>query len=222
VLASATPIWENGQVTGYMSIRSSYPPISAGKPSNVYSLLRANKAQAWRCRGRRHPSRSLSDHVAFFTRTLKARLITLMSVQAAFMVIVALAAEFGSGQHEFTVASGIAMAILCLGLLLGGLLGLQTIRAMGGPLERLNGVMANIAQNQFNSRIVIDRDDEIGIALRSVQAMQSKLGFDREEQKDTEKRVAVQRKLDMQRLANDFEGAVGEIIETRVGLIDQA
>jgi methyl-accepting chemotaxis protein len=44
--------------------------------------------------------------------------------------------------------------------------------------------------------------------------MQAKLGFDREEQKDTEKRIAVQRKLDMQKLANDFEGAVGEIIET--------
>jgi len=114
-------------------------------------------------------------------------LITLISVQAAFMVIVALEAEFGSGQHEFTTASGVAMAILCLGLLLGGLLGLQTIRAVGRPLEQLNGAMAKIAQGLFNSRIVIEQDDEIGIALRNVQAMQAKLGFDREEQKDTAK-----------------------------------
>jgi methyl-accepting chemotaxis protein len=74
--------------------------------------------------------------------------------------------------------------------------------------------MAKIAQGEFNSRVIIERDDEIGIALRNVQAMQSKLGFDREEQKDTERRVAVQRKLDMIKLADDFEGAVGEIIET--------
>ena len=46
--------------------------------------------------------------------------------------------------------------------------------------------------------------------------MQAKLGFDRESQKDMEKRVAVQRKSDMHKLAGDFETAVGEIIETVV------
>jgi PAS domain S-box-containing protein len=214
VLASATPIWENGQVTGYMSIRSRLSADQRAEAEHVYALLRANKAQAYRVDAGIIRRRSLSDRLAFFTRTLKARLITLISVQAAFMVIVALEAEFGSGQHEFTTASGVAMAILCLGLLLGGLLGLQTIRAVGRPLEQLNGAMAKIAQGLFNSRIVIEQDDEIGVALRNVQAMQAKLGFDREEQKDTAKRVSIRRKADMVKLADDFEGAVGQIVET--------
>ncbi len=214
VLASATPIWENGQVTGYMSIRSRLSADQRAEAEQVYALLRANKAQAYRVDAGIIRRRSLSDRLAFFTRTLKARLITLISVQAAFMVIVALEAEFGSGQHEFTTASGVAMAMLCLGLLLGGLLGLQTIRAVGLPLEQLNGAMAKIAQGLFNSRIIIARDDEIGVALRNVQAMQAKLGFDREEQKDTAKRVSIRRKADMVKLADDFEGAVGQIVET--------
>ena len=214
VLASATPIWENGQVTGYMSIRSRLSADQRAEAEHVYALLRANKAQAYRVDAGIIRRRSLFDRLAFFTRTLKARLITLISVQAAFMVIVALEAEFGSGQHEFTTASGVAMAILCLGLLLGGLLGLQTIRAVGRPLEQLNAAMAKIAQGLFNSRIVIEQDDEIGVALRNVQAMQAKLGFDREEQKDTAKRVSVRRKADMVKLADDFEGAVGQIVET--------
>ncbi len=214
VLASATPIWENGQVTGYMSIRSKLPADQRAEAEHVYALLRANKAQKYTVTAGIIRRRTFADRLAFFTRSLKARLITLMSVQAAFMVIIALVAELGSGQHEFTVASGVAIATLCLGLLLGSLLGLQTIRAIGQPLQQLNGAMAKIAQGLFNSRIIIERDDEIGIALRNIQAMQAKLGFDREEQKDTEKRVAVQRKLDMHKLANDFEGAVGEIIET--------
>src|SRR5712691_9498189 len=214
VLASATPIWENGQVTGYMSIRSRLSADQRAEAEHVYALLRANKAQAYRVDAGIIRRRSLSDRLAFFTRTLKARLITLISVQAAFMVIVALEAEFGSGQHEFTTASAVAMAMLCLGLLLGGLLGLQTIRAVGRPLEQLNGAMAKIAQGLFNSRIVIEQDDEIGVALRNVQAMQAKLGFDREEQKDTAKRVSIRRKADMVKLADDFEGAVGQIVET--------
>ena len=212
VLASATPIWENGKVTGYMSIRTKLPADQRAEAEHVYALLRANQAQAYRVNAGVVRRRSLFDHFALFTRTLKARLVTLISVQAAFMIVVGLLAWFGAGQ--FTVASGIALVALLLGLGLGGVLGVHTIRAVGRPLEQLNGTMAKIAQGQFNSRIIVERDDEIGTALRNIQAMQAKLGFDREEQKDTEKRIAVQRKADMIKLANDFEGAVGEIIET--------
>jgi len=125
------------------------------------------------------------------------------------MLIIGLEAEFG-----FIGSSSAKMGILLLGLLLGGLLGLQTIRALGRPLEQLNGTMSKIAQGLFNSRVVVERDDEVGIALRNLQALQAKLGFDRESQKDMEKRVAIQRKADMHKLAGDFEAAVGDIIQT--------
>jgi len=362
VLASATPIWENGQITGYMSIRSKLPADQRAEAEHVYALLRAKKAQEYTVTAGIIRRRSLADRLAMFTRTLRARMTTLMAMQAVFMGIVgvagilatrdsnmqmksiyedravplaqlfeindrmkdntialydalanaragkppgnvsgrvaanieaiskiwteytatylrpeekgvaddfvpkrknyvekamkpglalladrkydeldallagtanqlfALAKEdmeklvaiqikeakllHDAAERQYMVVLGIVFAILFMGLLLGGVLGLQAIRAIGRPLEQLNGVMAKIAQGLFNSRVIIERDDEIGVALRNVQAMQAKLGFDREEQKDTEKRVAVQRKLDMQKLANDFEGAVGEIIET--------
>ena len=214
VLASATPIWENGQVTGYMSIRSRLPAEQREQAEHVYGLLRANKAQAYRVEAGMIRKRSVFDVFAVFTRSLKARLATLIAVQAAFMVIRALNAEFGYAQHQSVVASGVTVGILLLGLLLGGLLGLQTIRAIGRPLTHLNDVMAIIAQGRFNSRVTVECDDEIGIALRSLQALQAKLGFDRESQKDMEARVVVQRKADMSRLASDFESAVGDIIET--------
>ena len=362
VLASATPIWENGQVTGYMSIRSKLPAEQREEAEHVYALLRANKAKGYKVEAGVIRKRSASDIFAFFTRTLKARLVTLVGMLAAFMLImgavgilamnqieqraksiyedraVPLAqlfeindrmkdnslvlygavangrsgqpvgdvsgrvsrnieainkvwteymatyltpeeraaadafvpkrkeyvqkglkaglalladgkydelsahmvgkaaqlfaaakvdldklvaiqtkeakAEYDLVERTYLISNVVAIAALCLGLLFGGLLAIATIRAIGRPLGQLNGVMSKIAQGLFNSRVIVERDDEIGIALRSVQAMQAKLGFDREEQKDTEKRFAVQRKLDMQKLADDFEGAVGEIIET--------
>jgi methyl-accepting chemotaxis protein len=122
--------------------------------------------------------------------------------------------EYEAAQNQYVIVVGFAVGLLSVALLFGGWLALKTIRAIGRPIEQLNGAMAKIAQGEFNSRIPIERDDEIGVALRNVQAMQAKLGFDREEAKETVKRVAVQRKIDMQRLANEFEGAVGEIIET--------
>ena len=214
VLASATPIWEGGRVTGYMSIRSKLPADQREEAERVYALFRANKAQQYGVEAGTIRKRSVFDVFAFFTRSLKARLTTLIAVQSAFMVMIALRAELGSAEHGFTAASAFDIGVLLLGLLLGGLLGLQTIRAISRPLEQLNGTMSRIAQGLFNSRVVVERDDEIGIALRNLQALQAKLGFDRESQKDTEKRVAFQRKADMHKLAGDFEAAVGTIIET--------
>jgi PAS domain S-box-containing protein len=362
VLASATPIWEGGQVTGYMSIRSKLPSDQRAEAEHVYALLRAKKAQKYTVTAGIIRRRSFADRFAWFTSTLKARMNTLMALQSVFMVILGVTgmmaardsnmqmksmyedravplaqlfnindrmkantialydglaklragkppgdvagivsgnieaisktwAEYmatyltpeekvvaddfapkrknyvekalkpglalladgkyteldsllagtasqlfavakedmdklvaiqvkeakalyeGAG-HQYVVVLGFSIAMLVIGLLLGGWIGLQTIGAIGRPLEQLNAVMAKMAQGLFNNRVVIERDDEIGVALRNIQAMQAKLGFDREEQKDTEKRVAVQRKLDMHKLANDFEGAVGEIIET--------
>ena len=87
VLASATPIWENGQVTGYMSIRSKLPADQRREAEQVYAILREGKAQAWRVDAGVIRRRSLFDHLALFTRTLKARLTTLIAVQSAFVVI---------------------------------------------------------------------------------------------------------------------------------------
>src|SRR5229473_1101552 len=91
VLASATPIWENGQITGYMSIRSKLPADQRAEAEHVYALLRAKKAQKYTVTAGIIRRRSLADRLAMFTRTLRARMTTLMAVQAAFMVIIGVA-----------------------------------------------------------------------------------------------------------------------------------
>jgi aerotaxis receptor len=362
VLASATPIWENGQVTGYMSIRSRLSAEQRKEAEHVYALLRANKAQAYTVTAGVIRRRTLADRFSFFTRTLKARLVTLVGCLVGFLLLVGLAGilaasstdgymrwiyndrlirvsdmadvnarmqedmlvlygaaadglagkkgsdvasivsknseavdkvlehfvstaktadfkafvvdyaakrrvfveqglkpglallsaakfdelsrhlagkagplfvpvkeageklialqlsrasnDYDSASRNFQMVLGVVIGLLIAGLILGGLIGMQTIRAIGRPIERLVEVMTKIAQGRFNSRIIIERDDELGVALRNMQAMQSKLGFEREELKEIEKRAALQRKADMIKLADDFEGAVGEIIET--------
>jgi methyl-accepting chemotaxis protein len=123
-------------------------------------------------------------------------------------------ADFEATQSQYVVTIVVAVGLLALGLVLGGLLGLQTIRAIVRPLGRLNEAMLNITQAKLDTRILVDCDDETGVALRNLQTVQAIVRFDREELKATEARSAVQRKSDMAKLANGFEGAVGEIIET--------
>jgi PAS domain S-box-containing protein len=123
-------------------------------------------------------------------------------------------AEYDIAERQYTTVIGVAAAILTLGLLLGGFLGRQTIRAIVRPLGRLNDAMANITRGKLDNRILVERDDEIGVALRNLQTVQAIVRYDRVEIKATEQRSETRRKSDMVRLANGFEGAVGEIIET--------
>jgi aerotaxis receptor len=214
VLATASPIRENGQITGYTSIRTKLPADQRKEAEHVYGLLRANKAQAYKIHAGVIRRRSVIDRLSVFTGTLKARLVTLIAVQAAFLTAIGLHGEFSSAAHEIGAASGVSLALLLFGLICGGMLGLQAMRAVGAPLRRLNEAMLNITQAKLDSRILVEQDDEIGIALRNLQTVQAIVRFDREELKATEKRSTVQRKLDMIQLADGFEGAVGEIIET--------
>ena len=361
VLASTTPIYEGGQVTGYMSIRTRLPADQRKEAEQVYASLRAQKASGYRIDAGIIRKRSASDLFAFFTRSLKARLATMVGTLGGATLIVSVIgflamnqinqhaksiyedravplaqlfeindrmkdnslafygavadarsgrpvgdvpgriaanidaisknwsdymatyltpeekavadaftpkrglyvqeglktglrlladgkyddlsrhiagkatelfadakgdldklvaiqvkeakAEYNATERAYLIANVVALAVLCLSFLMGGLQALASMRAIGGPLEHLNEIMGKIAQEKFNSRVIVERDDEIGVALRNLQAVQAKLGFDREEKKDTEARAALQRKADMHRLANDFEAAVGEIIE---------
>ena len=362
VLATASPIRENGQVTGFTSIRTKLPADQRAEAEQVYAALRAKKAHGYRIDAGIIRRRSLLDHLAVFTRTLNARLITLVATLGLFMLTIGLTgilatresntrmksiyedravplaqlfeindrmakntivqydavangrtgkpvgdvagkiasniavisktwdeymathltpeekgvadsfasrrknyvenavrpalalladrkydeaavllagkaseafgsakqdldklvaiqvkeakAEYDAAARQYTVVIGIAAAILATGLLLGGFLSRQTIGAIVRPLKSLNDAMLNITQAKLDSRIVVERDDEIGEALRNLQTVQAIVRFDREELKATERRAALLRKADMNKLADAFEGAVGEIVET--------
>lgn len=359
VLASATPIWQNGAITGYMSIRSRLAADQRQQAEEVYSLLRQNRAGKFRVEEGIIRRRTFASRFSLFSSTLRARLYTLIGTlggaalmlgaiglhaessgndrmrslyleqmaliadlndvnarmqdnifalyrgaaegkqsagQASAIIasnaeaigktldhftsaakspdVKALAASFAEKRRAFfeqgvkpglemlsrgdgealkrhlsgTVAPSFAgvkatgdklismqlslagaefeasqqayvfvfwtsAAILVTGLLLAATLGYRTVRAIGGPIDQLNRAMASIAQGRFNSRIAIERDDELGIALRNLQALQAKLGFDREEQQDSDRRSAAQRRADMLKLADAFETAVGQIVE---------
>jgi aerotaxis receptor len=362
VLASATPIFEGGHVSGYMSIRTKLPADQRAEAEQVYALLRAKRAQSYRIDAGMIRKRSVFDMFAIFTHSLKARLGTMVgTLTVATLLVSAIGflamreinqhaksiyedravplaqlfvindrmkdnsialydaiadvraerpvgdvssriagnieaigknwsdymatyltpeekavadafaprrgaymqeglqvgmgllaagkyeelskhmagkvaklfaeakadldslvaiqlkeakAEYEATARAYLISNVVALSFLCLGILLGGLQALFAMRAIGGPLRHLNQVMDKVAQGQFNSRINVEHDDEIGMALRNLQALQAKLGFDGEEKKDTEARIALQRKTDMHRLANEFESAVGEIIES--------
>jgi methyl-accepting chemotaxis protein len=92
------------------------------------------------------------------------------------------------------------------------------IRGLSAPIGELKIVMEAFARNDLKADVPgTKRHDEIGEMARTVQVFKTN-GLEVErmkgEQLAAEQRTAEQRKADMVKLANDFESAVSEIIET--------
>jgi methyl-accepting chemotaxis protein len=109
----------------------------------------------------------------------------------------------------------VAAAGIIFGMFAGYLIGQFGIVK---PTVLLKTVMEAFARNDLKAEVPgTDRGDEIGDMARTVEVFK-KNGLEvermRADQQVTEKRNAEQRKADMHRLADAFEGAVGEIIET--------
>ena len=92
------------------------------------------------------------------------------------------------------------------------------INGLARPIADLKSVMEAYARNELKVDVPgVGRRDEVGEMARTVEIFKrNSLEVERikAEQVVTEARAAEQRKADMIKLADNFEGAVGEIIET--------
>ncbi|MDX3969958.1 MAG: methyl-accepting chemotaxis protein [Bradyrhizobium sp.] len=210
VLATASPIRENGQVKGYTSIRTKLPADQRKLAEEVYAAIREKKPHGYRIDAGIIRRRSLFDRFSIFTGTLKARLVTMMLLQALFMLALGIGGALSTGG-----STGLILSLLAVvGAAIGGFAGLATMRAIQGPMRQLNDTLINLVQDKFDNRIVIERDDEIGEALRNLQTVQTIIRFSRDEVQAVQRRAERQRKADMTKLADGFEAAIGEIVET--------
>lgn len=374
VLASVTPIWEAQQITGYTSIRSRLPADQREEAEHVYELLRSNRASAYRINAGMIRKKSVADIFAFFSGTLKARLVTLVALLGIFMLLIGAVGmtalrqvnlhaksiyedravplaqlfeindrmkdnesalfgaavarragrpigdvrgrinanadaiskvwaeylatyltpeeksvadsfavkraayvekglapglalldggnfealneyvaselgarfreakveldrlvaiqvkeakfEFESGERSYLAAMWIVLLVIGVALVFGAIVGWHTTHAVTRPLARLNEILRLISQGNLANRIVLMRDDEVGEALRSVQAMQAQLAFAVEERRERG-RLAVEEKAKAlnemaERVEQETAKAVGDVAATAGRAADNA
>jgi methyl-accepting chemotaxis protein len=92
------------------------------------------------------------------------------------------------------------------------------ISGLSRPITQLKSVMEKFAASNFEASTPgLQRRDEIGEMARAVEVFKTN-GLEVErmtmDQQMSEQRASAQRKADMHKLASDFEGAVGQIVET--------
>jgi methyl-accepting chemotaxis protein len=120
--------------------------------------------------------------------------------------------EYHATSRLLTIVAGIGIVF---GIAAGFLIGQFGIVK---PINLLKAVMEAFARNDLKAQVPgVDRRDELGDMARTVEVFKTN-GLEverlRADQQAAEQRAAAQRKADMLKLADGFEGAVGQIIET--------
>jgi methyl-accepting chemotaxis protein len=120
------------------------------------------------------------------------------------------AQTWSSIQHGFVMAGFVLLLTLAVSAVVA--------RGITRPLQRMTAAMQDLAAGRLETHVPgIGRSDEVGEMAGAVEVFKSNAVAQRTleaEHKETEARAAVQRKADMQRMADDFESAIGAIVET--------
>ncbi len=120
------------------------------------------------------------------------------------------AQAWASTRHRLLVAGLMLLVTLAVSVFVA--------RGITRPLQLITGAMKALAGGKLDVEVPgVGRRDEVGEMAEAVEVFKSnaaaRVGLEAE-QKQAEIRAAAQRKADMQKMADDFEGAVGKIIET--------
>ncbi|MGJ4911831.1 methyl-accepting chemotaxis protein [Bradyrhizobium sp. HKCCYLS2033] len=122
-----------------------------------------------------------------------------------------LSAQAWASTRQSLMAAGIVLLIL---LVLSTLVG----RGITSPLHRMTSAMKSLAGGRLDVEVPgVGRGDEIGEMAGAVEVFKSNAVARHAleaEQKEAEQRALARRKADMHKMADDFESAVGEIVET--------
>lgn len=112
----------------------------------------------------------------------------------------------------------LGMLFIALGVIAGGVIAFIMGSMITRPLHRIAGTMQELSQGQLEVMVADqNRKDEIGKMAAAVQVFKESMIETerlRAEQADSDKRLASLRKADMNRLAGDFEAAIGNIVVT--------
>jgi methyl-accepting chemotaxis protein len=119
--------------------------------------------------------------------------------------------------RQLVIYFGVTLGVLAAVLLLSRIM-LSTLRKL---LSELSRAMDEMRDGRYDVKIPsTDRDDEIGVMARATASFRDNLvrmDAMEAEQKKSEARLVSRRKAEMQRLADSFEAAVGNIVRTVSG-----
>ena len=199
VVANATPLLENGQVTGYMSVRTLPTREQVKAAGDAYRLFTTGQAKGLQI---------VDGHVVS-TRRL-SRLNPLAHAPQALRLAVAGAA--GAAAGGLGAAAALLQAPLLAGAaavaaLLAAGLGVASIRRIRAALSEASAHLDGISQGRFDGIIDARGHDECARMLGALKRVQTRVGFEFNDAKRHAAEVEAQRQAEIE-VAAEVRGIV--------------
>jgi methyl-accepting chemotaxis protein len=193
-----------------------------GLPTNLAALLASVKANAVKYAEafeKTGPNLVLSDELYY--KGVTPVIVSIIGKMDNAKESIGQAFQKTTADTEGRIASTVTMQEIVAGaaVLLGLLIAFFIARGIIGPLSGLTSGMKELAGGNFGAILPgLDRKDEVGDMAQAVETFKVKAeekARDEAEAKIKQDQIAAkQRKADMIKLADNFEGAVGEIVDT--------
>ncbi|MGG4608964.1 methyl-accepting chemotaxis protein [Providencia sp. Me31A] len=156
VRANIIPIERNGEITGYMSIRTRATRQEIATVEPLYAAMNEN-----RCKRKIFKGIVLSKKKPFHFSTLPTRWRIRLVMGLLFMLWLTLASFTGLQSLTFMTVSICTLIILTIG-------NITFERILANPLENMTTQALSIARGERHNIHHMQRTDEIGLILRSI------------------------------------------------------
>ncbi|KXK38478.1 PAS domain S-box protein, partial [Nitrosomonas europaea] len=171
VYANVTPIREHGKVTGHMSVRSKPSRDQIQAAETLYRQMREGMAKVRIVAGEVVADNWLGSlREKFRHLSLKTRITGFGAVP--LLVMAGSAWLMMQGQLNLAFA-GMGLSV-CLAVGMGVLL----YRCIRQPMDTMIHHLDKMAQGDYTSQILLDRNDEIGRLTEALKSMQIRAGID--------------------------------------------
>ncbi len=170
VRANATPIVENGTITGYISVRTAPSRAEVEAAERIYRDVREGRAGNVMVHEGAVVSAGMLAGLgrSLAARSLGSRLLSIVMLSGGLPLIAILAGMTGWP----------AVAVAVAALAVSALMAIRTQQAFSAPLQKVSADMAQIAQGNMNIVTEAGLDNEVGRVLSALKSLHIRVGFD--------------------------------------------
>ncbi len=161
VKANVTPMFENGRISGYLSVRTAPSRQEITEADQLYRQINAGQASLGR------------KGLQAWLNTIPVKRLLMGAVLLSVSTYAAIAAMLAVG-----VTPIVEQSVLGLTGVLTLLSGMFLIRHITTPLDYVERKMRQLAEGHYFDAVETDREDEFGHMMQALKMAQIKLGYE--------------------------------------------
>jgi len=209
VCANVTPVVENGEVTGFISIRSKPAREAVAEAERVYAAIRAGTTQYSLSEGQ-IVQRGMGQWVRAAMSSIASRLVTslvLLSLGVIGLGVLALPGE--GGPPSLVLVAG--LVLICLAV--AATAGVSVLATVKRPLRLVGEHLDAIASGDLLKPIASSGVAEFTSIRAQLRAVKAKLGYTIQERAERQRQSDAERVAALRGMAETVEREAGQAVE---------